>query len=188
MPGLIDLHTHMGIVSGHDAAALSPAMTAALLFQNAELCIRSGHTTAREVAGADGALREVIDAGVIPGPRLFPSGPLLCQTGGHGDRGALYYPSIHNHQHSGIPGLAHFSITCDGPDSVRVAARQAFRQGATPLARWAPSSRRLPRTPPSSGNQTSGPSPRGNLLTSSASTATRSANLSYSITRTGWSS
>jgi imidazolonepropionase-like amidohydrolase len=133
LPGLIDLHTHMGIVSGHDAAALSPAMTAALLFQNAELCIRSGHTTAREVAGADGALREVIDAGVIPGPRLFPSGPLLCQTGGHGDRGALYYPSIHNHQHSGIPGLAQFSITCDGPDSVRIAARQAFRQGATQI-------------------------------------------------------
>jgi imidazolonepropionase-like amidohydrolase len=133
LPGLIDLHTHMGIVSGHDAAALSPAMTAALLFQNAELCIRSGHTTAREVAGADGALREVIDAGVIPGPRLFPSGPLLSQTGGHGDRGALYYPAIHNHEHGGIPGLAHFSITCDGPDSVRIAARQAFRQGATQI-------------------------------------------------------
>ena len=133
LPGLIDLHTHMGLVSANDAAALSPAMTAALLFQNAELCLRSGHTSAREVAGADGALREVIDTGVIPGPRLFPSGPILCQTGGHGDRGALYYPSILNHQHSGIPGLAQMSVTCDGPDSVRIAARQAFRRGATQI-------------------------------------------------------
>lgn len=133
LPGLIDLHTHMGLVSAHDAAALSPAMTAALLFQNAELCLQSGHTSAREVAGADGALREVIDTGVIPGPRLFPSGPMLTQTGGHGDRGALYYPSILNHQHSGVPGLSQMSITCDGPDSVRIAARQAFRRGATQI-------------------------------------------------------
>src|SRR5215472_12152915 len=133
LPGLIDLHTHMGLVSWHDAAALSPAMTAALLFQNADLCIQSGHTSAREVAGGDGALREVIDSGIIPGPRLFPSGPMLCQTGGHGDRGALYYPSVLNHQHSGLPGLAQISITCDGPDSVRIAARQAFRRGATQI-------------------------------------------------------
>lgn len=133
LPGLIDLHTHMGIVSAGDAAALSPAMTAALLFQNAELCLASGHTTAREVAGADGALREVIEAGVIPGPRLFPSGPLLCQTGGHGDLGSRYWPAILNHQHSGVPGLTQMSVTCDGPEGVRVAARQAFRRGATQI-------------------------------------------------------
>ncbi|MHB8342015.1 MAG: metal-dependent hydrolase family protein [Mycobacteriales bacterium] len=133
LPGLIDLHTHMGVVATEDATALSPAMTAALLFQNAELCLMSGHTTAREVAGADGALREVIDAGLIPGPRLFPSGPLLCQSGGHGDTGAPYYPSVLNHHHSGTPGLAQLSITCDGPDAVRIAARHAFRRGATQL-------------------------------------------------------
>jgi imidazolonepropionase-like amidohydrolase len=131
LPGLIDLHTHMGIVSAADAAALSPAMIAALLFQNAELCLASGHTTAREVGGADGALREVIEAGTIPGPRLFPSGPLLCQTGGHGDLGSRFWPSILNHHHSGVPGLAQMSVTCDGPEGVRVAARQAFRRGAT---------------------------------------------------------
>jgi imidazolonepropionase-like amidohydrolase len=133
LPGLIDLHTHMGIITTADPAGLSPAMMAALLFQNAELCLMSGHTSAREVAGADGALREVIDAGVIPGPRLFPSGPMLCQSGGHGDHGAPYYPSVLNHDHSGIPGLTQFSVTCDGPDSVRIAARQAFRRGATQL-------------------------------------------------------
>ena len=133
LPGLIDLHTHMGIVSAGDAAALSPALTAALLFQNAEMCLASGHTTAREVGGADGALRGVIEAGVIPGPRLFPSGPLLCQTGGHGDLGSPFWPSILNHHHNGIPGLTQMSVTCDGPDGVRVAARQAFRQGATQI-------------------------------------------------------
>jgi imidazolonepropionase-like amidohydrolase len=131
LPGLIDLHSHLGIVAPGDPTSLSPAMTAALLFQNAELCLMSGHTTTREVAGADGALREVIDAGVIPGPRLYPSGPLLAPTGGHATVGSLFYP--HHHVTSGTPGLSQMSVTCDGPDSVRIAARQAFRQGATQI-------------------------------------------------------
>jgi imidazolonepropionase-like amidohydrolase len=133
LPGLIDVHTHMGLVSVHDATALSPAMTAALLFQNAELCLMSGHTTAREVAGADGALRGVIEAGLVAGPRLLPSGPMLCQTGGHGDTGAPFYPSVLNAHHSGVAGLSQLSITCDGPEGVRVAARDAFRRGATQI-------------------------------------------------------
>lgn len=133
LPGLIDLHTHMGVVAATDPTSLSPAMVAALLFQNAELCLMSGHTTAREVAGADGALREVIDAGLVPGPRLFPSGPIICQSGGHGDVGARFYPSILSNHHAGIPGLSHFSVTCDGPDGVRIAARGAFKRGATQI-------------------------------------------------------
>src|SRR5689334_10868350 len=56
LPGLIDLHSHMGVVHASGPAAFSPAVTAAHLFNNARLCIESGHTTAREVAGADGGL------------------------------------------------------------------------------------------------------------------------------------
>ncbi len=131
LPGLIDLHSHLGVVAPEDPTTYSPAMTAALLFQNAELCLMSGHTTAREVAGADGALREVIDAGVVPGPRLYPSGPLLAQSGGHATVGSVFYP--HHHASPGTPGLSQLSITCDGPDGVRIAAREAFRRGATQL-------------------------------------------------------
>jgi len=131
LPGLIDAHTHLGILSAAEASVFSPAMTAALLFQNAELCLLSGHTTAREMGGADGALRQVIDSGLVPGPRLYPSGPLLCQTGGHGDLGPPFYP--HHPGVRGTPGLADLSISCDGPDGVRIAARQAFRRGATQL-------------------------------------------------------
>jgi hypothetical protein len=74
LPGLIDLHTHMGILSVADPEAMPPAVAAAQLFRNAELCLQSGHTTAREVAGADGGLRRAIDVGLIAGPRLFPRG------------------------------------------------------------------------------------------------------------------
>jgi imidazolonepropionase-like amidohydrolase len=131
LPGLIDLHSHMGVIDLGNVARLSPAMTAARLFENAALCLYSGHTTAREVAGADGALREVIEAGLISGPRLFPSGPLLSQTGGHGDHVASY-ATAHDIP-AGMPGLAQLSLVCDGPDGARLAAREAFRRGATQL-------------------------------------------------------
>jgi transposase-like protein len=120
----------MGILSVAQPEAMAPAVAAAQLFRNAELCLLSGHTSAREVAGADGGLRQAIDAGLVAGPRLFPSGPALCQSGGHGDLGPAFLP----HQHDpDVPGLAQMSIVCDGPDQVRVAARTAFRRGATQL-------------------------------------------------------
>jgi imidazolonepropionase-like amidohydrolase len=131
LPGLIDLHSHMGVVATANVEAMSPAMMAAHLFRNSELCLMSGHTTAREVAGADGALREVIDLGLVPGPRLFPSGPMLSQSGGHGD----HTPRFRGHEHhfAGLAGLTKTSEICDGVDGVRLAAREAFRQGATQL-------------------------------------------------------
>jgi len=132
LPGLIDLHTHMGIVTIGELAGLPLAVVAAQLFRNAELCLLSGHTTAREVGGADGGLRQAIDQGLLPGPRLFPSGPLLSQSGGHGDLAPPFLALEHRHQ-GGVPGLVQPHATCDGPDEVRVAARTAFRHGATQI-------------------------------------------------------
>jgi len=130
LPGLIDLHSHLGILDPLDASPMPIAEAAARLFENAELCLLSGHTTAREVGGADGGLKRVIDLGLVAGPRLFPSGPILSQTGGHGDH---RMPFI-DHAHGGsIPGLTQPSQVCDGPEGVRIAVRNAFRQGATQI-------------------------------------------------------
>ncbi len=132
LPGLIDLHTHLGVIAIGAPESLSPAVTAAHMFRNAELCLMSGHTSARELGGADGGLVQAIDLGLVPGPRVFPSGPLLCQSGGHGD----YLSAFFAHRHAddpGVPGLSQMSLACDGPDEVRVAARTAFRRGATQL-------------------------------------------------------
>lgn len=131
LPGLLDLHSHMGILSMNTASPLSPAMTAAMVFSNAEACINAGYTTAREVGGADAALSSVIDAGYINGPRLYPSGPMLTQSAGHADRSNPW--DRHHHADSGIPGLAQLSLVCDGPDEVRRGARAAFRLGATQI-------------------------------------------------------
>lgn len=132
LPGLIDLHTHMGIVDIESLETLTPAELAARLFENARRCLMSGHTTAREVAGADGGLKRAIETGLVAGPRLFPSGPMISQTSGHGDHRLPFLAHAQN-PFAGIPGLLTVAVLADGPDEVRRAAREAFRRGATQL-------------------------------------------------------
>jgi len=129
LPGLIDAHSHFGLVGFHgDPPPL--AVTAARIFRNCELAIDGGFTTVRDCGGVDGGLVRAIELGVIEGPRLFPSGPILCQTGGHGDFTPPFSP--HSHVES-APGLVQPAMVCDGPEQVRVAARTAFRRGATQI-------------------------------------------------------
>lgn len=130
LPGLIDLHTHLGALDLEGDSRTPVSMVAAQLFRNAELCLMSGHTAVRELGGADRGLASAIDAGLVRGPRLFPSGPLLCQSGGHGD---LASPYADYGGPLACPGLTQFSVACDGPDDVRRAARLAFKRGATQL-------------------------------------------------------
>ncbi len=128
LPGLIDAHTHLGLldVTAQYDGKTPPAVMAAQIFANASRVLDAGFTTVRDVGGVDGGLAEAIETGLVRGPRLFPSGPILCQTGGHAD----YGPPFHPHGH-GVPGLSTVSITCDGPDEVRRAARTVLRRGAT---------------------------------------------------------
>lgn len=128
LPGLIDAHTHLGLldITAQYDGKTPAAVMAAQIFANAARLLDAGFTTARDVGGVDGALTEAIELGLVRGPRLFPSGPILCQTGGHGD----YGPPFHPHGH-GVPGLSTISIVCDGVDEVRRAARTVLRRGAT---------------------------------------------------------
>jgi imidazolonepropionase-like amidohydrolase len=87
MPGLIDAHVHAAITV-MDIGALDrrPVM---LVAQEARMVIegmlRRGFTTVRDTGGADHGLALAIERGLILGPRLFYSGRVLSQTGGHGD-------------------------------------------------------------------------------------------------------
>lgn len=130
LPGLIDAHSHLGLVSFGDQASLPLAVQAAHIFRNAELALRSGFTTVRDVGGVDGGLVQAIDLGLVAGPRVLPSGALLCQTGGHGDAGPPFLDRAH-HGPVGAPGLTQGAHVCDGPDEVRRAARLQLRFGAT---------------------------------------------------------
>jgi imidazolonepropionase-like amidohydrolase len=94
LPGLIDAHTHLTFNPqfGYETLALSVPREALIGAKNARITLLAGFTTVRNVGArdfTDVALRDAINAGDIPGPRLLVSGPALSITGGHCDNNML---------------------------------------------------------------------------------------------------
>lgn len=95
LPGLIDCHTHLTyrpIDSGPAGMHISYPRQALIGARNARVTLEAGFTTVRNLdAGgySDIALRDAINAGDVPGPRILASGPALSITGGHGDENFL---------------------------------------------------------------------------------------------------
>jgi imidazolonepropionase-like amidohydrolase len=96
LPGLIDAHTHLTYDPqfGYEELGISVPRSTLTGAKNARLTLQAGFTTVRNV-GAEGysdvALRDAINAGDVPGPRMLVSGPALGITGGHCDNNLLPY-------------------------------------------------------------------------------------------------
>ena len=93
LPGLIDFHVHMESQSGGQDRYVRRFQDnkADVAFKSsviAKKTLMSGFTTVRDVGGSgvNISLRNAINNGVIPGPRIFTSGKTIATTGGHGDR------------------------------------------------------------------------------------------------------
>jgi len=128
LPGLIDLHTHLGSRVGvprmERQFQSTPARNAITATVNARATLMAGFTTCRDVGGGglvDVALRDAIDAGEIPGPRLQVATNSLSMTGGHGDPMNSLNPDW---CYEGYTGVA------DGVDEVRKKVRTNVRNGA----------------------------------------------------------
>jgi len=124
LPGLIDAHTHLTMEPrfGYETLALSVPRTTLTGAKNARLTLLAGFTTARNVGArgfSDVALRDAINAGDVPGPRLLVSGPALSITGGHCDNNML--PSEY---HATSDGAA------DGIAAVQHKVRENIKYGA----------------------------------------------------------
>lgn len=93
LPGLIDLHTHLADAGQSADLALpiktSPAATALIGAHNARLTLEAGFTTVRDVGTyrglTDVALRDAINAGHVPGPRMFVAGAYITIPRGGGE-------------------------------------------------------------------------------------------------------
>jgi imidazolonepropionase-like amidohydrolase len=127
LPGLIDCHTHLSSRVGIDRMARlkSPAARDAIAgVNNVRATLEAGFTTCRDVGSSelvDVSLRDAINAGEIPGPRMQVATWSLSMTGGHGDeRNALDYHWC-NDLETGV---------ADGPDAVRKQVRFNIQQGA----------------------------------------------------------
>jgi imidazolonepropionase-like amidohydrolase len=126
LPGLIDCHTH---VTGQpenyvdDIFRKSPIDEATTSHIYARRTLEAGFTTIRNVGAddyVDFALRNAINAGKIPGPRMLASGPALTATGGHGDLTGMS-PYLHIDSINGV---------ADGVDAVRKKVRENIKYGA----------------------------------------------------------
>jgi imidazolonepropionase-like amidohydrolase len=125
MPGLVDTHTHLTsdpTISPFESYHISAPRAALIGAMNARRTLLAGFTVARNVGAggyADIALRDAIDRGDVPGPRVFASGPSLGITGGHCDDNHLApeYGRVEE-------GVA------DGVDGVRTVVRRNIKFGA----------------------------------------------------------
>ena len=130
MPGLIDAHVHAVITSMNLATMLSRPVS--LVSQQArvllEAMLRRGFTSVRDAGGADWGLAEATAQGLIRGPRLFYSGRVLSQTGGHGDLRSRSDETGLCACHIHTSGFAHVA---DSVAAVRKAAREELRRGAS---------------------------------------------------------
>ncbi|WP_284699022.1 metal-dependent hydrolase family protein [Sphingomonas lycopersici] len=95
LPGLIDMHVHLtGLaeVGGYQTLKYTDSFWSAVGVANALKTLRAGFTSVRNV-GADGfqdiGLKEAIDGGWVPGPRITGAGYAIGATGGHCDNNAL---------------------------------------------------------------------------------------------------
>jgi imidazolonepropionase-like amidohydrolase len=125
LPGLIDCHDHLTSNpehSGYKALGVSIPREALFGAANARRTLMAGFTTVRNVGAAgysDVALREAVQEGDLPGPRMLVSGPALGITGGHCDNNLL--PSEYHHKDEGV---------ADGPWEARSRVREVVKYGA----------------------------------------------------------
>jgi imidazolonepropionase-like amidohydrolase len=125
LPGLADTHTHLTYYNtdfGIETLALSSTDLAIRGVVNARRALLAGFTAARDLGSsgfADVALRNAINDGHIPGPRLQVSGPAISASGGHCDNNWLAVEF-----ESRAEGVA------DGPWAVRQQVRENRKYGA----------------------------------------------------------
>jgi len=135
MPGLIDAHVHLTM----ESIPLQLAMISDIGYVNlvaadaAGKQLMRGFTTGRDMGGAVFSLKKAIDQGIVKGPRIYPSGATISQTGGHGDFGM---PTDVPKQ-IGAP-LSYFektgmTIIADGADQVLMRTREQLRLGASQI-------------------------------------------------------
>lgn len=132
MPGLIDCHVHA--MASHVNLAVTARMPNALgLIKSLPILkgmLSRGFTTVRDAGGADWALAQASESGLIDAPRIFPAGKALSQTGGHGDFRAR---SDQLESCACSFRIASISRVVDGVDDVRRAARDELTKGATQI-------------------------------------------------------
>lgn len=135
LPGLIDAHWHAAFTA--IPAVMAQLSEIGYVFSHAVVSARDtllrGFTTVRDLGGPVFGIKAAIDEGTIEGPRIFPAGGFISQTGGHGDF------RLPNEVPRGVAGQLSYSeiigaaVIADGEAEVLRGAREMLRRGASQL-------------------------------------------------------
>lgn len=135
IPGLIDAHWHAMF-------ATIPAVVAQLselgyvyakAITGARETLLRGFTTVRDLGGPVFGIKQAIDEGVIVGPRIYPSGGFISQTGGHGDFRLPHEVPRGVCGHLSYTEIIGAAVIADGEAEVLRGAREMLRRGASQL-------------------------------------------------------
>ncbi len=131
MPGLMDMHVHITSEYSRSSEldrfkknAADVALDGAMF---AERTLQAGFTTVRDLGDsftASLALRNAINTGKLPGPRIFAAGKSIATTGGHAD------PTNGWAQHLGGQNVGPREGVIDGADEAAQAVRQRYKDGS----------------------------------------------------------
>jgi imidazolonepropionase-like amidohydrolase len=137
MPGMIDGHAHVMINA--DYKYIERNMDLTDLAYRASIVMKrflmDGFTTVRDMGGPTFGLQRNIDAGILVGPRLYPSGAFISQTSGHGDfrdRGDVGFSNLTHQDRSNWERFGMGNVA-DGVPAVLAATRLNLRNGATQI-------------------------------------------------------
>ncbi len=131
-PGFIDLHVHLTSHVPYNQPDAHGTVVGAVANDVARHFLDSGFTTVRDAGGTHPDLARAIELGTVYGPRVFPSGAVLSQTGGHGD---WRHSSVANPTLMGTDPYIHAdqAVIVDGVDQHLAAVRENLRFGATQI-------------------------------------------------------
>lgn len=128
MPGLVEAHGHPSFANTSSLEALGdipPEEHTLIAMKHVRLLLDQGFTSINSAAAAkprlDVVIRNAINAGEIPGPRMLAASPEMTVTGGLGDVALR-----HLHRET-------FAIVCDGAEEFRKVAREMCREGVDTL-------------------------------------------------------
>ena len=131
MPGLIDSHLHFsGNLTDDDSDWVleDVVQKTVVAVQQAHECLENGLTTVGEISRSGIQIRNMVEAGVMKGPRVVATGLGFCRTCGHGDSHKL--PSYYNDE-------SHpWAERVDGPWDLRRAVRRRLRQSPDAIKIW----------------------------------------------------
>jgi imidazolonepropionase-like amidohydrolase len=129
LPGLIDSHVHLEDQGSPDAQlrefTQNPADIAYLSTVYAKTTLLAGFTTVRDVGGSgvNIALRNAVNKGIVPGPRIYTAGRIISSTGGHADPTVGYRNDL-----MGDPGP--LQGVANGKDECIKAVRERYKEGS----------------------------------------------------------